>query len=309
MQPNREIFLSYMPHGSSVKHYYKQTPESDTWSEFVDFDSKFKEKHGVDFIVLWQNRNIRRKQPGDVILAFRRFCDLLPKEQASKCMLVMKTQVQDENGTDLAAVKKHICPNWKVLFIQDVLHPKMMNFLYNSADVCVSLSSAEGFGLSFNEALHCGTCISGPVTGGLQDQMRFEYESGAWIEFSDGFTTNHRGTYQKCGEWAFPIFPRSRSLQGSIPTPYIFDDHCDAEDLSDRLLEIYNLGKEERDRRGVTGRNWVLSEESGMSSTEMCKRFEACVDLLLDTWQSPPKFEMVKFKPKNYRDNIGVMWS
>lgn len=305
---DRKILLSYVPHGSSVVHYYKQTPERATWEEYCKFDAEFREKNKVDFVVLWQNRNIRRKQPGDIILAFRRFCDKLPKEQADRCLLFMKTQVQDENGTDLIAVKKIVCPKYKVLFSQDVLHPKLMNFMYNMADVTVSLSSAEGFGLSFNESLHCGTCISGPVTGGLQDQMRFEDESGKWIEFDEEFTSNHRGRYKKCGEWAFPIFPKTRSLQGSIPTPYIFDDHCDADDLADRLFEIYSLPKEERDRRGQLGRDWVLSEESGMSSTEMCKRFTNCVNQLLESWEAPPKFEMVKFKPKDYPDNIGITW-
>jgi glycosyltransferase involved in cell wall biosynthesis len=295
---NRKILLSYVPHGSSVKEYYKQTPEKETWEEYCKFEADFKEKNKVDFVVLWQNRNIRRKQPGDIILAFRKFCDSLPKEQADRCVLFMKTQLADENGTDLYAVKKVICPKYKVLFAPEVLHPKLMNFLYNLADVTVSLSSAEGFGLSFNESLHCGTCISGPVTGGLQDQMRFEDEEGKWIEFNEEFTSNHKGRYKKCGEWAFPIFPRSRSLQGSIPTPYIFDDHSDPSDLADRLVEIYNLPKEERDRRGEVGRAWVLSKESGMSSTEMCSRFEKCVDQLLETWESPPKFEMTKFKPK-----------
>jgi glycosyltransferase involved in cell wall biosynthesis len=219
----------------------------------------------------------------------------------------MKTQIVDENGTDLLAVKKAICPQYNVIFAPEIAHPTLMNFMYNLADVTVSLSSAEGFGLSFNESLHCGTCISGPVTGGLQDQMRFETETGQWIDFDSEFTSNHRGRYKKCGEWAFPIFPKSRSLQGSIPTPFIFDDHSDADDLASRLLEIYNLPKEERDRRGLIGRDWVLSAESGMSSVEMCNRFTNSVEKLFETWAPPSKFEMVKFEPKQYPDNFGIV--
>lgn len=305
---HRKTLISYVPHGSSERLFYKQTPERETWDEYCKFETEFKEKNKVDFVVFWNNRNIRRKQPGDIILAFRKFCDSLPKEKADKCLLFMKTQVADDNGTDLYAVKKAVCPKYKVVFAPDVLHPKSMNFLYNMADVTVSLSSAEGFGLSFNESLHCGTCISGPVTGGLQDQMRFEDEEGKWIEFNQEFISNHRGRYKKCGIWAFPVFPKSRSLQGSIPTPYIFDDHSDPADLADRLLEIYNLPKEERDRRGEVGRTWVLSKESGMSSTEMCSRFIQCTEKILGEWEVPAKFEMIKYEPKPQTDNIGITW-
>ena len=40
-----------------------------------------------EFIVFYNNRNIRRKMPGDVVLAFKTFCDMLPKEEADKCAL------------------------------------------------------------------------------------------------------------------------------------------------------------------------------------------------------------------------------
>lgn len=304
----RKTYLTYFPHGSSVKQFFKQTPDSVDWEEYQKFETEFREKHGVDFIIFWNNRNIRRKQPGDVILAFRHFCDQLPKEKSDRCVLFMKTHIRDENGTDLITVKKAICPKYKVIFHQEVAHPKLMNFFYNIADVTVSLSSAEGFGLSFNESLNCGTCVAGPVTGGLQDQMRFEDEDGNWINFNPEFTSNHRGKYTKCGEWAFPIFPKTRAMQGSIPTPYIFDDYCDAVDLSNRLLEIYNLSKEERDRRGLVGREWVTGTESMMSSPEMCNKFIGSIDKLLDVWQAPPKFEMMKFKEKEEPENIGIVW-
>ena len=34
------------------------------------------------FVLLYNNRNIRRKQPADIILAFRTFCDSIGKEKA-----------------------------------------------------------------------------------------------------------------------------------------------------------------------------------------------------------------------------------
>ena len=32
------------------------------------------------------------------------------------------------------------------------------------------------------------------------------------------------------GEWCKPVWPKTRSLMGSVPTPYIFDDRCDWQD-------------------------------------------------------------------------------
>ena len=42
-----------------------------------------------------------------------------------------------------------------------------------------------------------------------------------------------------------PVFLRTRSLMGSVPTPYILDDRCDWEDV-DKLKEWYEMGKDER---------------------------------------------------------------
>ena len=43
----------------------------------------------MSFILFWNNRNIRRKQPGDIILAYKSFCDSLPKEKSDKCIVTI----------------------------------------------------------------------------------------------------------------------------------------------------------------------------------------------------------------------------
>lgn len=301
--------LTYVPHGSSTKYFYKQTPESRDWNEYQKFKSEFQKAHDSDFIILYNSRNVRRKQPGDIILAYRRFCDQLPKEKAKRCCLIMKTSVVDENGTDLIAVKKAICPKYKILFNEEFLPAQQMNWFYNLADCTFFMSSAEGFGLAANESLMCGTMLIAPVTGGLQDQMRFEDESGNWIKVDSEFTSNHRGHYKKCGNWAYPIYPRARALQGSPLTPYIFDDFCDAEDAAKGLRYIYDLGIDERDVRGLNGQKWVLSEESGMSSPEMGKRLITAVDKLFETWKPKPKYETIKIEDRKTVEVDGIMWS
>lgn len=285
---------SYLPHGINPKVFYPI--ENDV--NFDSFAKEFKEKHKVDFVVFWNSRNIRRKQPGDIILAFKLFCDTLDPEDAQKCCLLMKTHIQDPNGTDLMAVKDMICPDYKVIFVEEVLHPQIMNYFYNLADVTVNFSSAEGFGLGIAESIMAGTMVTAPVTGGLQDQMGFSFTPSPKVP------TNHRGLTGKCGEWVLPIFPRARQLQGSIPTPYIFDDVCDAEDLATNLKTIYRFGKEERNKRGLAGREFMLEN---FSSEKMCNDFVTKVEILLSTWKPKQKYTIEQIKPANKFKTDGIV--
>ena len=50
-------------------------------------------------------------------MAYKTFCDMLPKEKSEKCALVMHTQPQDPNGTDLPAVVDAVCPEYDVIFL------------------------------------------------------------------------------------------------------------------------------------------------------------------------------------------------
>ena len=169
-----------------------------------------------------------------------------------------------------------------------------MNFLYNLADVTVLPSSNEGWGLSLTESMMAGTMIIGNVTGGMQDQMRFQDEDGKWIEFTPDFPSNHRGTYKRCGRWAVPVFPSNISLVGSPLTPYIFDDRCSPDDLATAIKLVWELSPEDRASRGLSGREWVTSDESGMSAENMCKKAIESMDLTFDTFIPRPKMEVIK---------------
>ena len=152
-----------------------------------------------------------------------------------------------------------------------------LNLLYNIADATILLSSNEGWGLSLTESLVTATPIIANVTGGMQDQMRF-VKDGKWIDFSSDFPSNHRGTITECGEWALPVFPSNRSVAGSIPTPYIFDDRCNPDHAADAILEMYNKGAEERERVGKAGYEWALGDEANMTADKMCSRVIEVLD-------------------------------
>jgi glycogen synthase len=66
-------------------------------------------------------------------------------------------------------------------FLLAKINASQLNYFYNLADAQILLTSNEGWGLSLTEAMLAGTPIIANVTGGMQDQMRFEDENGNWI--------------------------------------------------------------------------------------------------------------------------------
>jgi glycosyltransferase involved in cell wall biosynthesis len=173
------------------------------------------------------------------------------------------------------------------------LSREKLNLLYNTADVQVLLTSNEGWGLTITEALLTGTPIIANTTGGMQDQMRFENNEGEWFTPSKEIPSNHRGTFKKHGKWAFPVYPTSRSIQGSPPTPYIFDDRCAWEDAVERIKEVYELSNDERKERGLAGREWAISEEAQFTAEAQAKTFINTVNELFDNWKPREDYEIV----------------
>jgi len=91
------------------------------------------------------------------------------------------------------------------------------------------------------------------------------------------------------------------SIVGSPATPYIFDDRCNAEDASDRIMELYNMNKEARKDKGQAGLEWVTSDEAGFTSEKMSQRVIEGMDELFATWQPREKFEFLAdtdFEPR-----------
>ena len=159
---------TYVPHGISQRRFKKV---EDTDTDMLAFNDKF----GLadkKFRVLYSNRNIRRKMPGDVVLAYKYFVDGLPEEERDDCVLIFHCAPSDPNGTDLPRVCRHLMPDYNVVFTYTInngqpFDDKLMNLLFNSADVYVNMASNEGFGLGSAEALTVGTPIIVNMTGGL----------------------------------------------------------------------------------------------------------------------------------------------
>ncbi|SVE19720.1 uncharacterized protein METZ01_LOCUS472574, partial [marine metagenome] len=211
--PPEDWQVTYLPHGVSTKYFYPITVFDKEYQSVKDMKKQLTTDK-VEFIFFYNSRNIRRKMPGDVVLAFKTFCDMLPKAKADKCALVMHTQPVDENGTDLPAVVRAICPEYKVYFSDKKLDPHQLNYLYNMADVTVNMASNEGFGLGTCEALMAGTPIILNVTGGMQDQCGFRLkDKHVTAEDYNEIKSFHDDRKWKdhpdltWGEWVKPVWP------------------------------------------------------------------------------------------------------
>jgi len=291
----KDKLISYVPHG--LNHdIFKPLDKNDP--NFKAFKQNMFKGKEFEFVMFFNSRNIRRKQIPDTLLAYKLFIDGLSEEQAKKCAFLLHTQVVDDNGTDLGAVCEFLFdnnPKYNIIFSQHPLGPEQMNYLYNMSDVQILLTSNEGWGLSLTEAILAGNPIIANVTGGMQDQMRF-VRNGKWMEVDADFPSNHNGTIKEHGEWAFPVYPTSRSIQGSPITPYIWDDRCTAEEAALQIKAVYDLPKEERRARGLKGREWALSDEAGFTGEKMGKRIIENLDTLFTTWKPRTKFELINTK-------------
>lgn len=290
--------MKYVPHGVSEK--FKPIFNTLEGKEKIQ---RMRQRLGIptykDFILLWNNRNIRRKSPGDVILAYKEFCDTLTKDEAKNCLLLLHTQPVDENGTNLLEVIENVCPDYDIQFTNTQFSTKELNTLYNLADVNLNIASNEGFGLSSCESVNAGTPIIVNVTGGLQDQCNFTID-GKYITEEQyielGSLHNRKDLPQNLswGSWVNPVWPSNRSLQGSVPTPYIFDDRCSYEDVAKSIRQWYDTSVDRRIECGLEGSEWMKSKEAGMSAKNMGERYIDAIDGVFKNWK--PKTELVLWK-------------
>jgi glycosyltransferase involved in cell wall biosynthesis len=297
-----EKIIKYVPHGINENFFFPITADKPEYLVLQEFKKKIYGDKEYEFSLLYNARNIRRKSVPDLMLAWKIFRDSLPKEKADKVCLVMHTQKRDDNGTDLIAVQQMMFgkEGGNIIFDESKYPSNIMNLLYNSVDGCALVSSNEGWGLSLTEAMMCGKPIIATVTGGMQDQMRFEDENGEWIKFTPEFGSNHRGKYKKCGEWAYPVFPSNLSIVGSIPTPYIFDDRAEPFDIAKQISNMYTSKIENPElftKLGESAYKWATSDESMMSARWMCKNIIDGIDETFSKWEPRYAFELIKVEP------------
>ena len=289
----KDKIIKYVPHGLDHNIFKPINQNSSNYKEYTKFKNNI--VGDSDFTLFFNSRNIRRKQIPDTLLAWKYFIDKLPEDKQDKVKFVLHTEIVSDHGTDLMAVKDYLFGQTykNILFSTSKVSSTQLNYLYNIADAQILLTSNEGWGLSLTEAILAGTPIIANVTGGMQDQMRFIDEDGKWFTPSPEIPSNHTGKYKEHGEWAFPVHPTNRSIQGSPQTPYIWDDRCRPEDAAERIMELYNMSREERKALGLKGREWAIGNEAGFTAEIMSTRVIEGIDETLKTFTPREKYEFI----------------
>ena len=293
IKPLEDSQVSYVPHGINSTLYRP-----------VEVPAEFKKQvtGGKDykFILFWMNRNIKRKQPSDVIWAFSKFRDGLPKKDQDKVCLIMHTAPKDQNGTDLIEVQKRIAPDCDIKFSTDRINQEQLNLLYNIADCTINIAGNEGFGLTTAESVMAGTPIIVNVTGGLQDQCGFKVD-GKYLTADDykeiGSLHNYREWEDKVthGEWVKPVWPRVQTMVGSIPTPYIIDDKTDVYEVTDAIRYWYDKTPKERTKAGLQGRKEFMGE-MGLNAKNQNQKMADGILQAIENWKPKEKFNVYKLR-------------
>jgi glycosyltransferase involved in cell wall biosynthesis len=212
------------------------------------------------FLVFWNNRNARRKQPGAVIYWFKDFLEKIGRDKAA---LLMHTEPNDPNGPNLQAIIEELgLLNGEVLFSLNKTQPESLNTMYNMADVTVNIADAEGFGLATFESLSSGTPIICTMTGGLQEQV------------TDG------------KEWfGVGLEPAAKYVIGSQEVPFIHEDKVSKEQFIEALEKIYKMSRKERKELGLKGRQHILKN---YNKDELLKKWD---DLLTKVYNERGSWE------------------
>lgn len=177
------------------------------------------------FMALWVANNQHKKNPGQVLLSWKRFLDLLKKEGKSdkECLLVMHTkEAESSTGISIPGMIKCLGLAGSVVVNRSDMSHKDMNLLYNMCDVNLNLSLYEGFGLPTLEGSYAGCPMMVSPCGGLSYQA------------------------ENCGP-AHKLLPVScQRMTGDIGGTYcLYETHVSADDVAKSLHEDFYMKKDE----------------------------------------------------------------
>ena len=207
-------------------------------------------KNRVDhFIMLWINRNARRKRPNDVLEAWKMFLDKLENKHGHrKATLLMHTEPTDSEGPNLFSVVDLLGIKDNVVFSNERIGFDKMNIMHNISDCCVNIAYAEGFGLTTLESMQTGTPIIAIKTGGLTRQI-----------------IDHRDNTEN--GIALPV--EMRSLVGSQSVPYIYEDYVSNETTANAFFKMFEMGPAKRKKLGLKAMKYVEEEFSYQKTIDL----------------------------------------
>jgi len=269
------IILKYVPHGLD-ENIYKPLEHNN--EDLIEFKNKLFPNKKPKFTLLFDSKNIQRKNIPSLMEAWKCFMDKLPKEEAKGCYFILKTNPKDKSGTDLNSVKELFGNKYNFILNTNMYSFEDMNKLYNISDGNILVSNAEGWGLSLTCSALSGTPNIIGMCGGMQDQAK--------------------------GEWAYKVYPITRKLIGSQGTPYIYDNHYKVEDISDQIYKLYKTPPSIRKKQGQLGRDYYLNK--GLTGKQMGNKIIDSIDYMFSIWEPSKRYVILNtnknFNPKTLKN-------
>lgn len=264
---------NYIPHGVPAE-LYSPLPQH----EQIDWKIKLLGPERKDHLVaLFVSRNARRKNPSDLIMSWKIFCDELEKKHGHrKATLLMHTDPLDPEGPNLHAVIDMLKMKDNVVFSKDRTGFAEMKVIYNIADFVVSCSAAEGFGLSLLEGKMCGKPVVAIKTGGMTRQVE------------DHITGDHYG---------IGLNPEVEILVGNQQIPYIMEDYVSHKTYSDAYMKMYEMGDE---NRRVLGRKALAHAHREYNVSDVVQKWDETLSDTIEKWN-------LKQLPNNKRWHIETL--
>lgn len=261
-----KIDTRYIPHGVDPDVFNVITPESDVYSDYILVSDDFKSRHHCKYIFFWNNVNIDRKRPIDMMQAFKVFCDKDPEYKKDAC-LVLHTQLITDVGADLLTVKRQLYDDYNITFSTEKVPSILMNFYYNMSVATINIAFNEGFGLSNLEALMAGCIAITNQTGGLKDQS--------------------------ITSMTIPVYPKVKTLSGKGLTPYIYRDYADINDIADAIeaaLIKYKKGISSEEIQEA--RNTLIANK--FTSNDMAQSIKEALTYISENFINRPKYKALK---------------
>lgn len=239
--------VNYIPHSFPKDVFYPLEKE-----EILNYKTRILgEDKKNDFVVLWVNRNTRRKRPADLLKAWQIFLfNLEDKFKKSNATLIMHTNPEDPVGCNLYEIAKKLKIQDNVRFSVDVINDEEINILHNISDCCINISFAEGFGLSTLASLYTETPIIVNKTGGLTRQLI----NPCTLE-----------TY------GIGLNPDMTTISGTQEIHYLNEDYVKVEKVSKSLIDMYLISNTDREKIGKKCRKYALKE---FNYKEMIKKWD-----------------------------------
>lgn len=179
----KDIKPKIIPHGADFEYYY---PREDRMS--------LRERifHGwaddETMVMINVNRNERRKAPQHSLQILKGMID-----SGCKTKLIMHCpNVNAQEGTNLELIGRQlglvyqrdwIHTNDKFENGNGLLTEEQLNEFYNAADMCISTSTAEGWGLSLSCSAASGCRVAAPMHTGCQDVINGFISRGCADQF------------------------------------------------------------------------------------------------------------------------------